>query len=371
MNPLTPLKCTATFVLSIGLLLVGTVSQGQTPVYTQSQSFGCNQETCNGLPLDQGGQWQFIEANAAFSLYHEDPSGHIIFGMYGNPGNPGTGGISNLQDRIPEPPNTNGASGGEGQLTFNYSAVDYSNNSIHYNGHVVANGHEIRHCFLHGCWDQMIVDGAQIYINSVTLSSSSLNFGLQKIGSTSPSQTVTVTNVSGHPVTFTSITSSGNFLESNTCPSTLNAGLNCTITVAFKPTAAGNRTGAVTLRDNDPGSPTQTIALTGTGAANAMTLIPSSLSFPGQLPGTQTSQSITLYNDGTVPVNITNIGISPTGTTFTQTNNCQSTLNPNTSCVIQAFFTPPDSGTFSATLSITDSDNSSPQTASLSGVGLD
>jgi hypothetical protein len=345
---------------------------GQTPAYTQSQSFACNQETCNGLPLDQGGNWQFIEANSTFSLYHEDASGNIIFGMYGNPGNPGTGGISNLLDKIPEPPNTNGASGAEGQLTFNYSAVDYSNSSIHYNGHVVANGHEVRHCFIHGCWDQMIVDNARIYINSLNLSSSSLNYGLQKIGSTSASQTVTVTNVSSHSVTFKSITSnSGDFLETNTCPATLGAGLNCTITVAFTPTAAGNRTGAVTLKDNDPGSPTQKIALGGTGATNAMTLIPSSLSFPGQLPGTTTSQSITLYNDGTAPVNIMNIGISPAGTTFTQTNNCQSTLNPNTSCVVEVSFTPPDSGTFNATLSITDTDISSPQAASLSGIGLD
>jgi len=218
----------------------------------------------------------------------------------------------------------------------------------------------------------VVLNAAEIYTPlTTTLSSSSLNFGVLQIGSTSASQTVTVTNASSHSVTFTSITSSGDFPESNTCPSTLNAGLNCTITVAFKPAAAGTRTGAVTLKDNDPGSPTQTIALTGIGTTNAMTLIPSSLSFPAQIPGTTTSQSITLYNDGTAAVNITNIGISPTGSTFTQTNNCQSTLNPNTNCAIQVFFTPPDSGTFSATLSVTDSDKSSPQTASLSGTGSD
>jgi N-acetylneuraminic acid mutarotase len=218
----------------------------------------------------------------------------------------------------------------------------------------------------------VVLNTAEIYTPlTTTLSSSSLTFGVLQIGSTSASQTVTVTNVSSHSVTFASITSTGDFPESNSCPSTLGAGLNCTITVAFKPTAAGTRTGAVTLKDNDPGSPTQTIALTGIGAANAMTLIPSSLSFPGQIPGTTTSQSITLYNDGTAAVNNINIGISPASTTFTQTNNCQSTLNPNTSCVIQVSFTPPNSGTFNATLSVTDSDKSSPQTASLSGVGLD
>jgi hypothetical protein len=219
----------------------------------------------------------------------------------------------------------------------------------------------------------VVLNAAEIYTPlTTTLSSSSLNFGVLQIGSTSASQTVTVTNVSDHSVTFTNISSnSGDFPESHTCLSTLNAGLNCTITVAFKPTAAGTRTGAVTLKDNDPGSPSQTIALTGIGATNAMTLIPSSLSFPAQIPGTTTSQSITLYNDGTAAVNITNIGISPAGNTFTQTHNCQSTLNPNTNCVIEVFFTPPESGNFTATLSVIDNDKSSPQTALLSGTGSD
>jgi hypothetical protein len=141
--------------------------------------------------------------------------------------------------------------------------------------------------------------------------------------------------------------------------------------VSFAPTAAGARNGAVTLIDNDPGSPTQTITLTGTGATNAMTLLPDSLSFPGQTPGTSSApMSITLYNDGAAAVSITNFAISPARGTFTQTNTCPQTLEPNANCAIQVVFTPPDTGTYKATLSVTDSDTSSPQTAKLSGVGL-
>src|SRR4029077_15427629 len=117
---------------------------------------------------------------------------------------------------------------------------------------------------------------------------------------------------SSHSVTFTSITSSGDFPESNTCPSTLNAGLNCTITVTFRPTAAGTRTGTVTLKDNDPGSPTQTIALTGIGAPNPITALPSLTPFPGVIPGfTSAPMSVTVYNDGAPPINLTAIAISP------------------------------------------------------------
>lgn len=217
----------------------------------------------------------------------------------------------------------------------------------------------------------VVINAASIYTPlTMTFSATSLSFGVLQIGLTSAPQTVTVTNVSSHSVTFTSIASSGDFSQTNTCPTTLNTGQSCTITVSFTPAAAGVRNGAVTLKDNDPGSPTQTITLTGTGATNAMTLLPASLSFPGQTPGTSSSMSITLYNDGTAPVSITNFAISPARGTFTQTNTCPPTLNPNTSCVIQVTFRPPDVGKFKATLSVTDSDTSSPQTASLSGIGL-
>ena len=79
---------------------------------------------------------------------------------------------------------------------------------------------------------------------------------------------------------------------------------------------------------------------------------------------------MTMYNDGTAAVSITGFAIAPADGTFVQSNNCPATLNPNTSCAIQIVFTPPDTGTYNATLSVTDSDTSSPQTASLTGVGL-
>ncbi len=206
---------------------------------------------------------------------------------------------------------------------------------------------------------------------SMTFSASSLSFGVLQVGLTSAPQTVTIANASNHPVVFTSISASGDYQQSNTCPGTLNVGSSCGITVSFVPSAAGARNGSLTLKDNDPGSPTQTIALSGTGATNAVTLLPASLGFPGQTPGnTSPPITITLYNDGAAAVNMTSVAISPARGTFTQTNNCPATLSPHASCVIQVVFTPPDTGPYKATLSVTDSDTSSPQTAKLSGIGL-
>jgi len=163
------------------------------------------------------------------------------------------------------------------------------------------------------------------------------------------------------------------FSQSNTCPTTtatLDPGQNCTITVTFSPTAAGTRTGAVTLKDNCPGSPTQTITLNGTGETGALGFTPASLNLGNVPVGLSSTQSATVTNDGAAPVNITAIAISPWGGTFTQTNNCPATLSVQQTCTFQIVFTPPDVFTYNATLSITNSGNG-PANLPLSGTGLD
>lgn len=219
----------------------------------------------------------------------------------------------------------------------------------------------------------VVLNTGEVYTPlTLTFSASSLNFGLLQIGLTSPSNVVTVTNVSTHSVSFTSIAHSGDFSESNTCPTTtpLNAGQNCTIAITFSPTAAGTRNGAVTLKDNSPGSPTQTIALTGTGETGALGFTPASLNLGSVPVGSSSTQSATLTNDGAAPVNITGFAISPNDGTFTQTNNCPGTLNVQQTCTFQIVFTPPDVFTYNATLSITNSANG-PAKLALSGTGLD
>ena len=205
---------------------------------------------------------------------------------------------------------------------------------------------------------------------TLTFSASSLNFGLLQIGLTSPSQTVTVTNVSGHSVKFKSIAASGDYFQSNTCPTTLTAGTNCTITITFTPNTPGTRNGAVTLKDNSPGSPTQTIALTGTGETLALGFTPASLNFGSIVVGASATLSATLTNDGSASVNLTGFAISPADGTYTLfSNNCPATLGVQQTCTLQLTFTPPDVFTYNATLSVT---NSAGAAASLplSGTGL-
>ena len=100
--------------------------------------------------------------------------------------------------------------------------------------------------------------------STVALSASSLFFGTQTVGTGSNPQTVTVTNNNTVPLIISSITASGDFSQTNNCSIPLQPSTNCVISVTYKPLAAGNSIGALTLTDNGSGSP-QVVLLTGTG----------------------------------------------------------------------------------------------------------
>jgi hypothetical protein len=101
---------------------------------------------------------------------------------------------------------------------------------------------------------------------SVFLSRSGLSFSNQGIGITSAPQTVTLTNTGNAPLTVNSVAVTGDFAETNTCGASVAAGANCDISVTFTPTAAGTRTGALTITDDAAGSP-HVVPLLGGGVA--------------------------------------------------------------------------------------------------------
>jgi len=107
---------------------------------------------------------------------------------------------------------------------------------------------------------------------AVSLSTISLNFSTQQVGTTSAPQSVTITNKSKLTLTFTgdpAITITGTDLQdfaisSNTCGTTLSAGANCTVSITFTPLMTGSRTAQLSISDNGGGSP-QIVTLSGTG----------------------------------------------------------------------------------------------------------
>ena len=209
---------------------------------------------------------------------------------------------------------------------------------------------------------------------AVSLSPTSLAFGNQSLGVTSASQTTTLSNTGTVALSITSLALTGSnasdFAQTNTCGSSVAAGANCTISVTFTPAASGSRTASVSITDNASGSP-QTVSLSGTGTAAAVSLSPSSLAFGNQSVGTtSTAQTLTLSNTGSAALNISSLVLTGSNASdFAQTNTCGSSVAAGANCTISVTFTPAASGSRTASVSITDNASGSPQTVSLSGTG--
>jgi len=203
---------------------------------------------------------------------------------------------------------------------------------------------------------------------TVTLTPSTLTFSTQLVGTTSQPQDATLTNTGNQPITISSIAASAPFGQTNNCPSTLAVNGNCEIQVTFTPTDYGVVNGTLSVTDNATGSP-QKVALSGTGTA--VVLSPTAIDFGNQKVGTSSVPvKVTLSNLGTSSLSITQIAIKgPDPNDFSQTNNCGSSLPPQSKCTITVTFTPTAMGSRSANVSISDNDPTSPQTVPLSGNG--
>jgi phosphatidylethanolamine-binding protein (PEBP) family uncharacterized protein len=209
------------------------------------------------------------------------------------------------------------------------------------------------------------VQGAIVQISPTT----SLNFGNQTVGVVSSPQSVTLMNTGNIALTVSigvTGTNSGDFAQSNTCGVSVAAGGSCSITVTFKPLATGTRSAAVTITDNAQNSP-QAVSLTGVGVQGAVTLSPTSLTFPTQVIfTTSTAQTVTLTNSGLGVLKITKGTI--TGP-FSYSSNCGTSVNPGNSCTLTVVFKPTTIGALTGSISITDNAPLSPQTIALSGTG--
>jgi len=215
--------------------------------------------------------------------------------------------------------------------------------------------------------------GANANAPAVGLSTSSLTFASQTLNTTSASQTVTLTNTGNAVLNLLSIgltgTNSSDYAETTTCGSTVAANNgSCTISVTFTPAASGTRTAAVTITDNATGSP-QTVALSGTGASAASTVVltPTSFNFGTQTVGTTSGAAdINIMNTGAAFLTLNSITV--TGD-FTLTNFCGGGLSTGYNCDVWVQFTPTATGVRTGTLIFNDSAPGSPHVVTLTGTG--
>ncbi|MCU1675526.1 MAG: coagulation factor 5/8 type domain protein [Frankiales bacterium] len=100
---------------------------------------------------------------------------------------------------------------------------------------------------------------------SATLAASptSLTFASQAVNTSSATQTVTISNTGTVSATVSGVATSGDYSQTNNC-GTIAANGSCAVTVTFRPTASGTRTGTLTVSSNAT-NPSLTVALSGTG----------------------------------------------------------------------------------------------------------
>jgi hypothetical protein len=224
-----------------------------------------------------------------------------------------------------------------------------------------------------------------------------LAFGNVAVGTTSPSQNLTLHNTGSASLTGINVAVTAPFARITTgtfpagapnCGVTLAAGSNCTIKVVLSPTVAGaaNGTATVTGSVTVSGSPV-TLAGTGVAAVVSATLTPTSHNFGnatrGVGPLTAPTQMFTLTNTGNAT--LTGIaqgalgGTNPTEFSIVRLlSTCgpagggqmagQTTLAPGATCVVTVQFRPltaQTTGAKSATVSVTDLAGT--QTSTLAG----
>lgn len=200
---------------------------------------------------------------------------------------------------------------------------------------------------------------------TVSLTPSLLQFSAQAVGSSSSPQEVELRNMSSLMLTFSAISTTGDFAETNNCGTALAAASSCTLSVTFNPTASGSRNGSIVVDDTGTQSP-QTISLTGVGLGAAVALT-SSLTFPSTPVGvTSTVQTVKLSNQGNASLTIASIQVSGD---YAESNNCSGSVAAGSSCTLSITFTPTATGSRSGTLTINDNAAGSPQTIALSGSG--
>ena len=189
------------------------------------------------------------------------------------------------------------------------------------------------------------------------LSTASLTFAPQLVGTTSTAQTVTLSNPGNGALAISSITIGGNnvtnFLQVNDCGANLAAGASCTISVTLKPKAPVALSAQVWVIDS---LGTQKVSLSGSGVAPQAQLSTASLTFAPQLVGTTSAaQTVTLSNPSNAALAISSISMGGTNNTnFAQTNDCGSSLAAGASCTISVTMRPKAAVPLSAQVVIAD-----------------
>lgn len=216
---------------------------------------------------------------------------------------------------------------------------------------------------------------------SVFVSPTSMSFGNVQIQTTSPDQFVSIQNTGDANLAVGSISLTGTTpdqfsVSADGCSSqVLTPNGWCSVNVSFAPSSTGSKSARVSIPSNAPTSP-NTISLSGIGVNPSIFVSPTSLSFGNAQVGTVTPDhfvSIQNSGSGNGPLNLGSLtieGASPDQYVLSADGCSNQVLSPNGWCSVNLAFAPTSTGSKSARLSIPSNAPTSPNTISLSGIGV-
>jgi hypothetical protein len=207
--------------------------------------------------------------------------------------------------------------------------------------------------------------------------SANLTFPTTDVGTSSASQTMTLSNNQSQSLSFTFATS-GDYTAvgsgASPCTGTLAAKSKCSFAVTFTPTYNGTIKGALTVTHNAVGSPTSG-GLSGTGAdgtAVPLTFNPANLNFGNIALSAALTKTVTVKNVSAATVTLTSI----TGSGYFIVKSggatpCNGAILSGKTCTFNATFQPLATGSFIGSITVVDNASVSTQVQNAAGTGIE
>ncbi len=171
---------------------------------------------------------------------------------------------------------------------------------------------------------------------------------------------------------YTLTDASGVFSVKDSVSHTIAGNSSIHVTLSFKPTAAQNYSGTLTLTTDDPNAHTLTIGLAGHGLEGALSISPASLDFGTVDSGKTVTSPVDITNTGTAGVTIQSVAITGANASMFGVKSTlpalPATLQTAGKLNVVVSFDPPGAGQFSAKLTISKSDGKTTD-VTLHGVG--
>ena len=206
----------------------------------------------------------------------------------------------------------------------------------------------------------------------------SLTFGATVVGNSAASQTLVISNSGTAALQVSGITSSNaDFPIFSSCGS-IAAAASCSVSVGFAPSAAGARSGTITVSHNAVGRST---AVSVSGTATAPVILtpgiqtaPASVAFGAVTVGSFSgAQFVTVTSAGNAPLTLSAISVA--GSHFSALSGGGSCamgvpIAAGSSCTVTLRFQPTAAGVQSGALGIAHNASATPVTVNLSGTGV-